>query len=76
MARMAFDTALQSGVIDEIRLKGDNLINGYRYLDAEATKLGREPASPNVWHISGDTGQHYAIAMTLMRLIWLSRLKA
>jgi len=61
MARMAFDTALQSGVIDEIRLKGDNLIKGYRYLDAEALKLGREPASPQIWHVSGDSGQHYAI---------------
>lgn len=61
MARMAFDTAIEGGVVDEIRLKGDNLINGYRYLDKEATQLGREPSTPDVWHISGDSGQHYAI---------------
>ena len=61
LARMAFDTALESGVVDDIRQKGENLIKGYRFLDANVTKLGHEPADPEVWHISGDTGQHYAI---------------
>lgn len=61
LARMSFDNALRSGVIDDIRQKGDNLIKGWRYLDNEATQLGREPAHPEVWHVRGDTGKHYAI---------------
>jgi hypothetical protein len=61
LARMSFDNALRSGVIDDIRQKGDNLIKGWRYLDNEATQLGREPAAPTVWHITGHDGARYAI---------------